>query len=245
MSGARKPYGVGLMEDQSFEFPRFICVSGLIGVGKSTFTTKLAAHLGYEPFYEPVDENPYLELFYKEPTKYAYPMQEWLKHRRFAAYQAATWGIRAGRFKGVVMDRSIHEDTVFAEINAKIGTIDALNFGTYLQGFQDFQIFCPEPDVYVYLDATPEECHKRILERARPAEQQTGFDGAPGDAQAGIPLDYLRTLYQGYQDWLKVISPRIPTVKLDWSQYKTVEQAWKWVESQIDRRSRFTRSLVI
>ncbi|MGD9729315.1 MAG: deoxynucleoside kinase, partial [Nitrospiraceae bacterium] len=90
------------MPDQSFQFPRFIVISGLIGVGKSTFTTKLAEHLGYEPFYEPVDaaDNPYLELFYKDPKTYAYPMQEFLKHRRFAAYQAAAWGIRAGRFKG-------------------------------------------------------------------------------------------------------------------------------------------------
>ena len=59
------------MSDQSFQFPRFIVISGLIGVGKSTFTTQLAEHLGYEPFYEPVDgdENPYLELFYKDPKK--------------------------------------------------------------------------------------------------------------------------------------------------------------------------------
>ena len=217
----------------------------LSGVGKSTFTTSLAEHLGYEPFYEPVEDNPYLELFYKDPHKHAYPMQEWLKHRRFAAYQTATWGIRSGRWKGVVMDRSIHEDTVFAEINAKLGTIDDLNWKTYLQGFQDFQIFCPEPDVYVYLDASPEKCHERVLKRARPAEQKTGFDGTTDDAPAGIPLDYLRTLYQGYQDWLKEIAPRIPTVKLDWEQFKDVETSWKWVESQISKRSRFTRSLVV
>lgn len=232
------------MSEQSFQFPRFIVISGLIGVGKSTFTTQLAEHLGYEPFYEPVDasENPYLELFYKDPNKYAYPMQEFLKHRRFAAYQAAAWGIRAGRFKGVVMDRSIHEDTVFAEINQKIGTIEELNWKTYLQGFQDFQIFCPEPDVYVYLDATPEQCHERITKRARPAEAKSAFDG---EEKSGIPLDYLRSLYQGYQDWLREVAPRIPTVKVDWSDFQDVPTAWKWVESQIDRRTRFTRSLVV
>jgi deoxyadenosine/deoxycytidine kinase len=226
-------------------FPRFIVISGLIGVGKSTFTTALAEHLGYEAFYEPVDNNPYLALFYKEPKKYAYPMQEYLKHRRFSAYQCAAWGIRCGRWKGAVMDRSIHEDTVFAEINQKIGTIEELNWKTYLQGFQDFQIFCPEPDVYIYLEASPETCHERILKRARPAEQQTGFEGNPDDAQAGIPLDYLRTLHQGYQDWLKEIAPRIPIVRLDWSRFKDVVTAWKWVEGQIDKRSRFTRSLVV
>lgn len=229
--------------EQGFKFPRFIVVSGLIGVGKSTFTTALADYLGYEPFYEPVDDNPYLGRFYQDPNTWAYPMQEYLKHRRFAAYQTAAWGIRSGRWKGVVMDRSIQEDTVFAEINAKIGTIDELNWRTYLQGFQDFQIFCPEPDVYLYLDASPEICHDRILQRARPAEQQTGLKG--GDEQQGIPLDYLRTLYQGYQDWLKEIAPRIPTVKIDWSQFQEVPQAWKWAEAQIEKRTRFTRGLVV
>lgn len=230
------------MSDQGFAFPRFVVVSGLIGVGKSTFTTSLADYLEYEPFYEPVDDNPYLERFYKDPNKWAYPMQEFLKHRRFAAYQCAVWGIRSGRWKGVVMDRSIQEDTVFAEVNQKIGTIDELNWRTYLQGFQDFQIFCPEPDVYIYLDASPEVCHERITKRARAAEAKSGFDD---DEQDGIPLDYLRTLHQGYQDWLQEIAPRIPTVRLDWSSFKTVDQSWKWVESQIERRSRFTRGLVV
>jgi len=226
-------------------FPRFIVISGLIGVGKSVLTANLAELLGYEPIYEPVDSNPYLEKFYKDPHRCAYPMQEWLKHRRFAAYQYAHWGIRHGAFKGVVLDRSIHEDTVFAEINAKIGTINELNWKTYLQGFQDFTTFLPEPDVYIYLDASPEICHQRILERNRPEEQQTGFEGDPEESSPGIPLDYLRTLHQGYQDWLKEIAPRIPTVRLDWSRFKTTEDAWKWVKSQIDERSRFTRSLVV
>jgi deoxyadenosine/deoxycytidine kinase len=224
------------------ESSRFIVIAGLIGVGKSTFTTKLAEHLGYRAMYEPVDDNPYLADFYKDPKKWAYPMQEWLKHRRFAAYQFAVWGIRSGQFKGVVMDRSIHEDTVFAEINAKIGNIDPRNWQTYLQGFQDFQIFLPEPDVYIYLDASPETCHERILGRARPAEQNTNIDGS---VSAGIPLDYLRTLHQGYQDWLAEISPRIPTVKLDWSQFKSAEAAWLWTKAQIEKRSRFTRGLVV
>ena len=224
-------------------FPRFIVISGLIGVGKSVLTKKLAALLEYEPIYEPVEDNSYLEKFYKDPHKWAYPMQEFLKHRRFAAYQFASWGIRHGRFKGVVLDRSIHEDTVFAEINHKIGTIHGLNWATYLQGFQDFMTFLPEPDVYVYLDASPEVCHQRILDRKRPQESTSKFEG--DEEQAGIPLDYLRTLHQGYQDWLKEIAPRIPTVRLDWSQFKTTEDAWKWVQSQVEKRSRFTRSLVI
>jgi deoxyadenosine/deoxycytidine kinase len=173
-------------------------------------------------------------------------MQEFLKHRRFAAYQFAVWGIRYGRFKGVVMDRSIHEDTVFAEINQKIGTIHPRNWNTYLQGFQDFTIFLPEPDVYVFLDADPAKCCERTRFRAESGERDEEKDTKFGEesGEIGIPLDYMRTLHAGYQKWLGEISPRIPTVRLDWGEFQDTTIAWKQIQDQVDQRSRFTRSLV-
>ena len=227
---------------------RFIVISGLIGVGKSRFTKSLADKLGFEPFYEPVDENPYLELFYKDPKKYAYPMQEWLKHRRFAAYQCAAWGIRSGRWNGVVMDRSIHEDSIFANINKDLGNIDHLDWDTYLQGFQDFQIFLPEPDVYVFLDAPPEVCCKRTRIRVESGdrnEEKCTQVSDTGEEVTGIPLDYMKRLHAGYQSWLAEIAPRIPVVRLDWTEFKDTDDAWSLVLNQIDKRSRFTRSLVV
>lgn len=218
--------------------PRFIVVSGLIGVGKTTFTTKIAQHLGYEPIYEPVENNPYLALFYEDPKKWAYPMQEFLKSRRFAAYQFAAWGIRCGKFKGVVMDRSIHEDTVFAQINQEMGNIDQLNWETYLAGFQDFQTFMPEPDMYVFLDATPESCQKRVQQRARPEEKKMGDD-------EGIPLAYLKRLHEGYMRWLEDIAPRVQIVRIDWATFKDAPTAWLEIENQFEARSRFTRRLLL
>ena len=221
--------------------PRFIVVSGLIGVGKTTFTTRLAEHLGYTALFEPVESNPYLEDFYRDPETWAYPMQEWLKHRRFAIMQYAFWGLRCGKLNGVVLDRSIHEDTVFAEINRELGTISHKNWETYLQGFQDFQAFMPEPDLYVFLDAAPEVCKQRSDERARPAEAETGLDGK----QEGIPLTYLQRLYDGYQRWLAEIAPRIPTYRVDWSEFGPIEAAWAEIQRTAEVRSRFTRGLVL
>ncbi|MFZ1322930.1 MAG: deoxynucleoside kinase, partial [Ignavibacteria bacterium] len=39
---------------------RFIAIAGNIGVGKSSLTRLMAQGLGWEPFYEAVDDNPYL-----------------------------------------------------------------------------------------------------------------------------------------------------------------------------------------
>jgi deoxyadenosine/deoxycytidine kinase len=219
--------------------PRFIVVSGIIGVGKSTFTERLAQLLGYRAIFEPVEDNPYLAKFYEDPKTWAYPMQEHLKHRRFAAYQFAFWGLRCGEFPGVIMDRSIHEDTVFAQINNEEGNIHDLNWDTYLSGFQDFQAFLPEPDLYVFLDAPPEVCKKRIAARDRPEE--AGMDGEDG----GIPLAYLQRLHKGYQDWLQKIAPRVQVVRLDWSTFKTVEDGWAEARDQWEERGRFTRRLVV
>lgn len=226
---------------------RFIVISGLIGVGKTTFAKKLAELLGFACVEEPTSSNPYLGDFYQEPEKWAYPMQEFLKSRRFALYQDAFWGIRTGRLKGVVMDRSIHEDTVFAQINAEIGTIDERNWQTYLSGFQDFQCFLPEPDVYVFLDAPPEKCCERTRFRAesgeRDEEKKTKFGEDSGEV--GIPLDYMRTLHAGYERWLEEIAHRIPTVRLDWDEFQPVEESWDKVIGQLEARSRFTKSLVV
>jgi len=218
--------------------PKFVVVSGLIGAGKTTFTGALAAKLGYRAMFEPVDSNPYLQNFYEDPATWAYPMQEYLKHRRFASYQFAHWGVRCGEFPGVVLDRSLHEDTVFAEINYDLGNIHQLNWETYLQGFQDFQAFLPEPDLYIYLDVSPAMALDRIRQRARPQEKTTSNDG-------GIPLAYLKTLHDGYMKWLDLISSRVTVVRVDWSNFAPIDDVWKQVEGRLSERSRFTRSLSV
>ena len=218
--------------------PKFIVVSGLIGVGKTHFARQLAALLGYRAMFEPVEDNPYLGKFYEDPKRWAYAMQEFLKSRRFAAYQFAYWGLRCNEFPGVIMDRSIHEDTVFAQINQEQGNIHELDWQTYLSGFQDMQSFMPEPDLYIFLDAPPEVCRDRQAARDRPEER--GMDGKDD----GIPIEYMQRLYDGYRDWIKAISPRVQVVRLDWSTFKSVESAWAEAREQWEKRGRFSRRLV-
>lgn len=219
---------------------RFIVVSGLIGAGKTTLTADLAQLLGYEALYEPVEDNVYLADFYRDPKTWAYPMQEYLKSRRFALYQYAAWGIRAGRFRGVVLDRSIHEDTVFASLNRDLGNIHPRNWDTYLAGFQDMQHFLPEPDLYVFLDAPPEVCRLRALQRNRPEEASTALG-----EEEGIPLSYMKALHVGYEEWLASIASRVQVVRLDWEEFGTPAEAWAAISTQVELRSRFTKSLLL
>ena len=223
--------------------PRFIIVSGLIGVGKTHFCEQLAGHLGYQPIFEPVDENEYLGDFYKDPAKYAYAMQEFLKSRRFRLHNYAVWAIRAEMQQGIVMDRSIWEDTVFAEILAETGSINARDYQTYLRGFGDMVHSLMEPDALIFLDAPPETCKARADHRERP--QERGDFKMVEEEASGIPLDYMKKLKEGYDRWLEVVAPRMPLVRVNWSNFRRIEDVWPEVLKGLEQRSRHTRSLVL
>jgi deoxyadenosine kinase len=219
---------------------KFIIVAGLIGAGKTRFTEDLSRYLGFEAAYEPVDENPYLSDFYKEPARWGYPMQEHLKSMRFRTHIASVWSIKAGNTKGVVSDRSIWEDTIFAEINRDLGNITEREYQTYLHGFADMSLFLAEPDVLIFLDASPETCKARADGRARPQEMDTSMNEVKG---GGIPLSYMQRLSEGYESWLGDISSRMPVVRVGWEEFRPVEEVWEAVQATVSERSRFNRSL--
>lgn len=219
--------------------PRFIVISGLIGVGKTTFTDSLSSYLGYRPVYEPVDENPYLDDFYKNPKRWGYPMQEHLKSMRFRSHMASVWAIKSSSVRGVVADRSIYEDSIFAEINRDLGNITDREYRTYLDGYSDMALFLAEPDVIIYLNASPETCKRRIMLRSRKQEIESMMD----DEQRGIPLDYLRRLERGYNEWIDDMSSRMPIIRVQWEDYKPVDRVWGSVIEKMIERSRFNRSL--
>jgi deoxyadenosine/deoxycytidine kinase len=96
---------------------------GNISAGKSTLCRELASELGYTLFLEPVVTNPYLELYYGDAVKYGLDMQLWLLRQRFIMYCRAIRALEetttdangATKVKGVVLDRSLMSDVVFAD----------------------------------------------------------------------------------------------------------------------------------
>ena len=61
---------------------RYVAIAGNIGVGKSTLVDRLCRRLGWQPYYEPVAENPYLTAFYEDMRAWAFQSQVFfLTHR--------------------------------------------------------------------------------------------------------------------------------------------------------------------
>lgn len=133
--------------------------------------------------------NPYLDNFYKDPKRWALEMQLWLLKQRFNTFvEALRFVSQTGT--GVILDRSIFSDWVFAEKNRLDGNISEEGFAAYAQLRQRMLDLLPLPTAMVYLDVSAEECYRRVHHmRCRTSE-------------SGIPLEYLAGLSDCYQSFV-------------------------------------------
>lgn len=164
---------------------KFIAVAGNIGVGKSTLVEKLCARLGWEPFYEPVTQNPYLEDFYREMSAWAFHSQVFfLTHRLRIHYQLTQHP------SSVVQDRSVYEDAeIFARNLYLQGHLSSRDYDTYRHLYETVIQFLPPPDLVIYLRASVPTLVERIARRGRTYERQ-------------IPPAYLESLNRLYEEWI-------------------------------------------
>src|SRR6185503_1524293 len=146
---------------------KFVAVAGNIGVGKSTLVEMLCVRMGWEPFFEPVTENPYLADFYKDMHAWAFHSQVFfLTHRLRSHY-------RLGQHpSSVVQDRSVYEDAeIFAQNLFLQGHIQARDYQTYRELYETTSRLLPPPDLVVYLRASVSTLLNRISNRGRDYER--------------------------------------------------------------------------
>ncbi len=179
----------------------FISISGLIGAGKSTLATSLGNILGLPVYYEPVQDNEYLEDFYKDMKAHAFEMQIYLLNKRFKQQQKIIWDGRGG-----IQDRTIYEDTIFAKMLLDGGMISEKNYRTYIELFHNMSNFMKRPNLIVHLEVTPEESYERIKNRGRECED-------------AVTIDYLRRLHTAYEDFIDDISKVIPVVRVKYDKF--------------------------
>jgi deoxyadenosine/deoxycytidine kinase len=165
---------------------KFIAVAGNIGVGKSTLVELLCVRLGWEPFYEPVLENPYLADFYNDMGTWAFHSQVFfLTHRLRSHYRLGQ------RPNSVVQDRSVYEDAeIFAQNLFLQGYINQRDYLTYRDLYETTSRLLPPPDLVVYLRGSVPTLMNRISNRGRDYEQQ-------------ITPDYLHGLNNLYEQWIE------------------------------------------
>jgi deoxyadenosine/deoxycytidine kinase len=165
--------------------PLFIAVAGNIGAGKSSLTRLLGERFGWKPFYESVDDNPYLADFYADMERWSFHLQIYFLANRFKGHKEITESRES-----VIQDRSIYEDAeIFARNLSDIGKMTERDYTNYVSLFHVMMEYLKPPDLLIYLKADVDTLVDQIARRGRTFEQ-------------GIPREYLQTLNVLYTSWI-------------------------------------------
>lgn len=180
----------------------FVAVAGNIGVGKSTLVGKLCARLGWQPYYEPVAENPYLEDFYADMKAWAFHSQVFFLSHRLRMHLDLLEDP-----KSVVQDRSVYEDAeVFATNLFRQGEISERDYSTYRKLYKLLCDMLRPPDLVIYLRASVPTLRRRISQRGR-------------DFESTISPEYLEQINDLYEQWIQNFSLcpvlTVPTDEMD------------------------------
>ena len=185
---------------------KFIAVAGNIGVGKSTLVSLLCKQLHWEPFFEPVGDNPYLVDFYADMASWSFHSQIFFLTRRLRSHHQL-----AQHPTSVVQDRSVYEDAeIFAQNLYLQGYIKERDYETYRELYETITQILPPPDLVIYLRASVDTLMARIARRGR-------------DYERTITPQYLQSLNDLYEDWISnfVLCPvlAVPADDLDYVAY--------------------------
>jgi len=172
---------------------KFISIAGNIGAGKSSLTGLLSKHFGWDPFYESVDDNPYLSDFYEDMRRWSFNLQIYFLSSRFRHQKEMLE--REGRF---IQDRTIYEDVeIFAKNLHEMGLMSDRDFDNYEALFREMTNYLQEPNLLIYIRAQVPTLVQQIQQRGR-------------DYENTIRIEYLERLNRLYEDWIQ----RYPHEKL-------------------------------
>jgi len=157
---------------------KHVAIAGNIGAGKTTLTTQLGKHFGWEVHYESTEDNPYLSDFYMDMHRWSFNLQIYFLNSRY-------------RHKTVIQDRTIYEDAyIFAPNLHDMGLMTTRDFENYFSLFDTMSSQIQPPDLLIYLKASIPTLVSHIEKRGR-------------DYEGSISIDYLKRLNERYETWVE------------------------------------------
>lgn len=185
-----------------------IVVGGMIGLGKTSVSEIIAKELNSKVFYESVEDNPILPLFYNSTdeeiklNRYPFLLQLFFLDKRFKSIKQALIS------KNNVLDRSIYEDWYFCKRNMDLGRISELEMSVYeslLNNMMEELDELPKksPDIFIYLRGSFDTVINRIKMRGRSYEIDDKL------------IDYYRYIWEGYDDWMYNVYSKSSVLTID------------------------------
>lgn len=163
----------------------FLAVAGNIGSGKSSLTNLLSEHFGWLPYFESVEDNPYLSDFYADMKRWSFNLQVYFLSNRFRSHKSITESPGS-----VILDRAIYEDAeIFARNLYEIGKMERRDYENYVALYEVMTEYLRPPDLLIYLRANTDTLVRQIARRGRDFEQS-------------IKREYLAQLNAHYESWI-------------------------------------------
>ncbi len=162
-----------------------VAIAGNIGAGKTTLTRLLAKHFKWQPQFEDVEDNPYLDDFYNEMERWSFNLQVYFLNSRFRQLLQIQQNDQ-----DVIQDRTIYEDAfIFAPNLHAMGLLTNRDYKNYRSLFDLMESVVAPPDLLIYLRSSIPNLVGQIHKRGR-------------DYEASISIDYLSRLNERYEAWV-------------------------------------------
>ena len=163
----------------------FVGIAGNIAVGKTTLTKMISERLGWRPFFESVDDNPYLSDFYSDMKRWSFHLQIYFLSRRFRTHREMSEGDVPA-----VQDRTIYEDVeIFAQSLHEMGNMSQRDWVNYRALFDEMTAYLRKPTLIIFLKATTDSLLTRLKKRGREYEKS-------------VSAEYLHNLNIAYARWI-------------------------------------------
>ena len=196
-----------------------LAVAGNIGCGKTTLTRMLAKRYGWEPRYEPVDNNPYLADFYADMKRWSYNLQIYFLNKRFKEVVEI-----ARSNKIIIQDRTIFEDArIFATNLHRQGMMSDRDFENYEGLFDLMMELIKLPDLMIYIRSSIPTLIAQIQKRGREYEQT-------------MRIDYLQGLAELYEQWIAGYKGRLIVIDGDHLKFGDNPEDFERIADMIDAK---------
>ncbi len=194
-----------------------IAIAGNIGSGKTTLTRLLAARYGWNPRYEPVENNPYLEDFYADMSRWSFNLQIYFLNKRFKEVVEISKST-----ENIIQDRTIYEDAcIFAPNLHGQGMMSDRDFDNYRDLFDLMMSLVKKPDLMIYIRSSISNLVEQIQKRGRNYEQS-------------ISIEYLEGLNKRYEDWITHYEGNLIIIDGDHCKFGDSEEDFQQVCDKID-----------
>ena len=194
-----------------------IAIAGNIGSGKTTLTKMLAKRFGWNPRFEPVDNNPYLADFYVDMERWSFNLQVYFLNKRFKEVVEISKSEDT-----IIQDRTIFEDAcIFAPNLHGMGMMSDRDFANYSDLFDLMISLVDLPDLMIYIRTSVPTLVSHIEKRGR-------------DFEKSIRIDYLTGLNNRYENWIKDYKGHLIIIDGDNIDFENRPQDFQTITDQID-----------